>query len=464
MSDVTISDLPPIGAAQLTDVLPEDQGSTTYKVNLQQVLDLFKTQLYASMTNGQLLIGKTGDYPQRNNLTAGPGVTITNGAGTITISLDVTLPLEMADGGTGANLTPSNGGIVYTDASSMEILSGTNKSGRLLQSGNLSAPSWSTAAYPSTSGPNNSLLISDGTDFLHTAFVIADTFPANAIVYANSANNLEPLESSNNSIIKTNSSGVPSYTQTLPSAVQANITQVGTITSGTWNGSTISVSHGGTGNTSFPVNSIPLGNASNPLNYIDPLGNGQLIIGNASGYPVNANLTPGYGMAVVNGAGSIEVKFKNSNLTDGQLIIGSTGGDPVSSTLTAGDGINITNASGSIEISTKTTGIEWVYVTSDTMMQPNHGYICSVEAVVLTLPVTSPIGSVFYVMGSYVGGVWRVNQNEMQQIADYSTTTTIGLGGYIQSTSDYNAVQLVTTIEDTLFQFSCAASGNIDFH
>ena len=52
----------------------------------------------------------------------------------------------------------------------------------------------------------------------------------------------------------------------------------------------------------------------------------------------------------------------------------------------------------------------------------------------------------------------------MQQIADYSTTTTIGLGGYIQSTSDYNAVQLVTTIEDTLFQFSCAASGNIDFH
>jgi hypothetical protein len=36
--------------------------------------------------NGQLLIGKTGDFPQLGTLTAGPGISITEGAGSITTS------------------------------------------------------------------------------------------------------------------------------------------------------------------------------------------------------------------------------------------------------------------------------------------------------------------------------------------------------------------------------------------
>lgn len=37
-------------------------------------------------TNGQLIIGSTGANPVAANLTAGPGITITNGPGTITIT------------------------------------------------------------------------------------------------------------------------------------------------------------------------------------------------------------------------------------------------------------------------------------------------------------------------------------------------------------------------------------------
>jgi hypothetical protein len=39
-----------------------------------------------ALTNGQLLIGSTGLAPVASTLTAGPGITITNGAGSITIS------------------------------------------------------------------------------------------------------------------------------------------------------------------------------------------------------------------------------------------------------------------------------------------------------------------------------------------------------------------------------------------
>jgi hypothetical protein len=41
---------------------------------------------YAAMTNGQLIIGNTGGTPTAATLTAGSGITITNGGGTITIA------------------------------------------------------------------------------------------------------------------------------------------------------------------------------------------------------------------------------------------------------------------------------------------------------------------------------------------------------------------------------------------
>ena len=38
------------------------------------------------LTNGQLLIGSTGNLPQTQVVTAGPGIVITNGSGSITIA------------------------------------------------------------------------------------------------------------------------------------------------------------------------------------------------------------------------------------------------------------------------------------------------------------------------------------------------------------------------------------------
>jgi len=65
------------------------------------------------------------------------------------------------------------------------------------------------------------------------------------------------------------------------------ITGVGTLAAGTWNGSTIGIGYGGTGLTATPTN-------------------GQLAIGNGSGYTL-ANLTAGTNVSISNSAGGITI-------------------------------------------------------------------------------------------------------------------------------------------------------------
>lgn len=64
------------------------------------------------------------------------------------------LPTSLAQGGTGASLTPSDGGIFYSTSNSAAILDGTSTGKQILMSGALGAPSWSTATYPDSSFAN----------------------------------------------------------------------------------------------------------------------------------------------------------------------------------------------------------------------------------------------------------------------------------------------------------------------
>ena len=72
-----------------------------------------------------------------------------------------------------------------------------------------------------------------------------------------------------------------------PTAGSTSITTLGTITTGTWNGSTIGVAYGGTGLTSTPLN-------------------GQIDIGNGSGF-TRTTLTASSGISITNGSGSITI-------------------------------------------------------------------------------------------------------------------------------------------------------------
>ncbi len=78
-------------------------------------------------------------------------------------------------------------------------------------------------------------------------------------------------------------------------AGQASITTLGTIASGTWQGTPVAVGYGGTGATAMPTN-------------------GQLLIGNGSGYTV-ANATGSGGVTLTAGGGSLDIGFSIPGLT-----------------------------------------------------------------------------------------------------------------------------------------------------
>ena len=139
------------------------------------------------------------------------------GAGTYTF----TSTIGLINGGTGANLTASNGGIVYSTASAMAILSGTATANQIILSGSATTPAWSTATYPATT-------------------------TANQLLYSSSTNTIAGLATGNNGVLITSAGGVPSISSTLPSAVQANITASGTIATGVWQGTPVALAYGGT--------------------------------------------------------------------------------------------------------------------------------------------------------------------------------------------------------------------------
>ncbi len=103
------------------------------------------------------------------------------------LTLGWTGQLGLTRGGTAASLTASNGGIVYSTASAMAILSGTATAGQILRSGSSAAPSWSTATYPATT-------------------------TINQLLYSSAANVIGGLATTNGGILNADSSGVPSMT------------------------------------------------------------------------------------------------------------------------------------------------------------------------------------------------------------------------------------------------------------
>lgn len=155
-----------------------------------------------ALTNGQLLIGSTGADPVAASLTAGTNITITPGAGSITI--------DASGGGGGLSTLTTDSGTATESAGNINLVGGNNIStsgatdtatisvsgttnhaiqlgnasgslsslstgstGQVLQANTGADPSWSTPTYPSTSGTSGKVLISDGTNNIYST----PTFP-----------------------------------------------------------------------------------------------------------------------------------------------------------------------------------------------------------------------------------------------------------------------------------------------
>ena len=132
----------------------------------------------------------------------------------------------------------------------------------------------------------------------------------------------------------TNASNISSGT--LPtgriSGAYTGITGVGTLTAGTWNASTIGIGYGGTGVTGTPSN-------------------GQLLIGNGTGYSI-ANLTAGTNVSISNTAGGITISatpaaggtVQSVDVSGGTTGLTTSGGPvTVTGTITLAGTLNVAN-------------------------------------------------------------------------------------------------------------------------
>lgn len=121
-------------------------GTTGYVA----LADVNVTSLSSLATVGTLTGGATG-----------AGFTVDLAASTISGTLG------LANGGAGGALTASNGGVVYSDASRLQLLAGTVTAGQCLLSGSSAAPTWGScsgaAAVSSVSATDSTLTISPTT-------------------------------------------------------------------------------------------------------------------------------------------------------------------------------------------------------------------------------------------------------------------------------------------------------------
>lgn len=132
-------------------------GAATFPANTGTVAELNLAQTWTALqshASGAFALNGSTSGATTVNAPASGGGTATFFAGSDTVAGKL-----LANGGTNASLTASNGGIVYSSAAALAILAGTATSGQCLLSGASAAPSW----QPCPGGGVTSVSNTDGT-------------------------------------------------------------------------------------------------------------------------------------------------------------------------------------------------------------------------------------------------------------------------------------------------------------
>ena len=123
-------------------------------------------------------------------------------------------------------------------------------------------------------------------------------------------------------------------------------------------------------------------------------------------------------------------------------------------TIVGGSGIT-TSAAGSTITITASGGSSSIYpfanVTSGTQaMAVNTGYVANNGAslVTLTLPATAAVGAVIAIQGAG-SGLWTLAQNAGQTINFNEVASTVGVGGSINSTSQFDSIYVMCVTANT---------------
>lgn len=126
---------------------------------------------------------------------------------------------------------------------------------------------------------------------------------------------------------------------------------------------------------------------------------------------------------------------------------------------------NITiNAQGRITAASNGSGggLTWTTISGTSQSASvNNGYVANnASLVTITIPTTFAVGDVIQILGLGAGG-WKIAQNSGQKIRLGNAVTTIGVGGSISSTNQYDTIYLVGLVVDKTMVV-IGGSGNPD--
>jgi hypothetical protein len=261
--------------------------------------------------------------------------------------------------------------------------------------------------------------------------------------------------------------------------VGSDIATVGTITSGTWSGTTVAVNKGGTGITSGTSGGVLAYTASGTIASSGALTANQLVIGGGAGV-VPSSLAagtqyqvlrmgaanPAYGSINLDQSAAVTGTLPVGNggtgqtsYTDGQLLIGNTSGNTLTkATLTAGANVTITNGNGSISIAASSTATPaYTYVSQSSTLNPaviGDYYLLSGASFTITLPTAVSIA------GQVV--IFQHAGTSLTQVYTFNTTSsqTINGGNGAVASGSYK----LYTNGETLFLMSDGANWRVIHH
>jgi hypothetical protein len=175
------------------------------------------------------------------------------------LTLGWTGQLALTRGGTNANLTASNGGIVWSNATQMQILAGTATANQALLSGSNATPAWSTATYPPTTVINQ-LLYSSANN------IITGLTTANKAVLTTGATGIPVLTAiaSDGQVIIGSTAGVPAAA-TLTAGTAISVTNAGNSITIANTGVTSNVATANQTTVSGATGAVTIGLASNAI-------------------------------------------------------------------------------------------------------------------------------------------------------------------------------------------------------
>ncbi len=186
--------------------------------------------------------------------------------------------------------------------------------------------------------------------------------------------------------------------------------------------------------------------ASVPLTFTEDAGTATPTLNNLN--------VVGTGGITTSGAGAT-VTITTDGSVIGTTITGDTGGalSPTAGNwdILGGTGCATSGSGSTLTINVVGGGLEWteVAVVGPTQTAVNIGYVTNSASVVqLLLPLTAAFGSMIRVVGKGSGG-WQINQNAGQSIALEDSSTTVGVTGTLQSSSQRDCITLLCTTADT---------------